>query len=823
MCQRSGLNQCCQVCQVIFGCIPAWCQDEDDKVEIISVHVPSRRRPQPWRLPSVTTGGNSASSVSQSQLRMIRLQRRREYLLLRPYPDNPPAMNELMHLGHILHGLTKLLRLLCTSRPWTDCIFIMVDPTLAEKDYEFAAWESSAGNILSILASETHWALLVTNFYAGASVLFDGKSNAVIREKAMQHHEYFTRKGYDLSFVDADVPKQQDDWSCGHRVLLTVNCLLKELTRKDARKEGFPIEIPPEWVCAHEMEKLLAYLTSCQTWQMPQEEPLPLSPVKQEPSFVATKKEQPAEEAKRPGVKKVEKLKALPVKAERSAAPDAPSLGQKPDISSAQELKKPKVQLVKAERPTALNAPSLSEKASTSGSSCAKGLGPEARASAPEHAEARASTPERNQKIQEDIDMAKLQEEQLTNGMRPRGRPRKGTQKEEHILKTWLANNRKGIYQETENSETKFVYFCVPCHKDVQFYRDAITYLRLHERDCCGHHKGLKKMGLNVIGEVVEVTHACTGVLIQESTCDLGKLLGSLRMWMSVGQPSLAPAYGSAKVLLEEGCWRSAGDDFFVRHKDCSGHKCVSHCDLCEQFATRPKISAEIAQWGYRIDLVTLAHHIAYGTVQDRRGQEDLMRSRDYMTSGMAGADFESLMKRSDRNIIWHVRRLLESIAVARRNTAYQDFIQFRVHGLADFQAPENVQKDVLAGLIKKYQAALEEGTCLQDVTPSVSPDTESLCHCFSFIWFIYFGCSFSILLWIQDFRLASMVASGELRRSGGALLDALFKSAMLRVNRKCELRPNSSKYFDNELSCELLFTLGRGKCLREMLRRATF
>ena len=398
MCQRSGLNQCCQVCQVIFGCIPAWCQDEDDKVEIISVPVPSRRRPQPWRLPSVTTGGNSASSVSQSQLRMIRLQRRREYLLLRPYPDNPPAMNELMHLGHILHVLTKLLRLLCTSRPWTDCIFIMVDPTLAEKDYEFAAWESSAGNILSILASETHWALLVTNFYAGASVLFDGKSNAVIREKAMQHHEYFTRKGYDLSFVDADVPKQQDDWSCGHRVLLTVNCLLKELTRKDARKEGFPIEIPPEWVCAHEMEKLLAYLTSCQTWQMPQEEPLPLSPVKQEPSFVATKKEQPAEEAKRPGVKKVEKLKALPVKAERSAAPDAPSLGQKPDISSAQELKKPKVQLVKAERPTALNAPSLSEKASTSGSSCAKGLGPEARASAPEHAEARASTPERNQK-----------------------------------------------------------------------------------------------------------------------------------------------------------------------------------------------------------------------------------------------------------------------------------------------------------------------------------------------------------------------------------------------------------------------------------------
>ena len=63
------------------------------------------------------------------------------------------------------------------------------------------------------------------------------------------------------------------------------------------------------------------------------------------------------------------------------------------------------------------------------------------------------------------------------------------------------------------------------------------------------------------------------------------------------------------------------------------------------------------------------------------------------------------------------------------------------------------------------------------------------------------------------------MVASGALRRQGGAVIDALFKSTMLKLSRNCPKRSNSSKYVTNELVCDLAFTLGRGRCLREVLQ----
>ena len=70
-----------------------------------------------------------------------------------------------------------------------------------------------------------------------------------------------------------------------------------------------------------------------------------------------------------------------------------------------------------------------------------------------------------------------------------------------------------------------------------------------------------------------------------------------------------------------------------------------------------------------------------------------------------------------------------------------------------------------------------------------------------------------------QDLRLASLVGSGKLRDAGGAIVDALLKSVMLKVTRNCEKRPNSSKYFDDELGAELVFTLGRDRCLKEVLK----
>lgn len=62
-------------------------------------------------------------------------------------------------------------------------------------------------------------------------------------------------------------------------------------------------------------------------------------------------------------------------------------------------------------------------------------------------------------------------------------------------------------------------------------------------------------------------------------------------------------------------------------------------------------------------------------------------------------------------------------------------------------------------------------------------------------------------------------MATGDLRKKGGAVLDALFKSSMHALAKNSSSRPNSSKHFSSELACDLAFTLGRGKCLKEVLR----
>ena len=71
----------------------------------------------------------------------------------------------------------------------------------------------------------------------------------------------------------------------------------------------------------------------------------------------------------------------------------------------------------------------------------------------------------------------------------------------------------------------------------------------------------------------------------------------------------------------------------------------------------------------------------------------------------------------------------------------------------------------------------------------------------------------------IQDIKLGAMVASGQLREKGGAVIDSLFKSAMLKLSRTCQHRVNSSKYVNAEMMSDLTFLLGKSKCLPQILR----
>ena len=379
-----------------------------------------------------------------------------------------------------------------------------------------------------------------------------------------------------------------------------------------------------------------------------------------------------------------------------------------------------------------------------------------------------------SKKLQEEIEQYAAEA-----GKRKRGRPCKGEKKPTDILLSWIQSNRPKVYSKEENGP--FTYHCHACNLSVNFHRDAVTYLKIHERDSTAHARGLTRLGLSVDGAIVQETKPCVGIAVSSvdgrAVCAVG---------FSVGQPCMAPVKGGGMSILEHASWRVEADEFFVRHKNCTSSPCVSACQCCLEYCSHPKVSQELAAWAYRLDLVELAQFAAYGSEEEVQNQVTLIKSRDYMQAGLAGNDFESLQKKEPHHMVWHVRRSLESISRSRRNTALHDFIQLRVSGLADVPlSSTNMQKDVLTKLVKQYSSALQNGTCLHD-----------------------------------DLRLASMVASGDLRRSGGAVPDALFKSTMLKIQRGCQSRPNSSTYFDNELSAELIWTIGRGKHLSEMLRR---
>lgn len=388
-----------------------------------------------------------------------------------------------------------------------------------------------------------------------------------------------------------------------------------------------------------------------------------------------------------------------------------------------------------------------------------------------------------------------LEEEQEKKdaGFRKRGRPTRDARQTD-VLRKYLAAHRSGIYQpvkpdhgaegdEEAQDAKRFHYFCVPCQKVVQFFRDAVTYVHLHESQSAGHAKGLKALGLMKDGTAAGERTACNGVRVNQVSGRLSELTCSLRLWLSAGQPC-ALGVGAKKALLEVGSWRQQDDAFIVRHNDCCGAQSSLGCHDCLTFAENPKVAQEIASWGYKLDLITLAYNIAYGSSEDVKNHVLLMKTRGYMVTQLAGSDLDDILKLAPRGQVLHIRRSLECLSAARRNPALEDLLTTRVAGLGDHIAAGSLQADVFGAMIRKYHDAMLSGEMLQ-----------------------------------EDVKLAAMVASGGLRAKGGAVLDALFKSAMMMLERGCEKRPCSSKFFDSELGAELMFLLGRDKCMKQVLR----
>ena len=141
------------------------------------------------------------------------------------------------------------------------------------------------------------------------------------------------------------------------------------------------------------------------------------------------------------------------------------------------------------------------------------------------------------------------------------GRPVKGS-RSHGVLERWILENRPGVYKATKSSDTDYTYFCVPCDKEVRFFRDGVTYVTLHEKGA-QHEEGLRCLGLSASGEPVDGRKPCRGVSIDEVEGSIANLTDSFRVWFAAGQPA-AKGVGSSVTFADQAVFKATDDGKFL-------------------------------------------------------------------------------------------------------------------------------------------------------------------------------------------------------------------------------------------------------------------
>lgn len=121
--------------------------------------------------------------------------------------------------------------------------------------------------------------------------------------------------------------------------------------------------------------------------------------------------------------------------------------------------------------------------------------------------------------------------------LRSKGRPSKQEGKD-FDLTLYIREHRAKVFTPIENNETLpgYPWWCVPCQKTVHFHvRGSVLYVDLHEgRDC--HLRACAKLGISVNG-AREISNACNGVKLTDSTPWLGSIHASFGNWHAAGMP----------------------------------------------------------------------------------------------------------------------------------------------------------------------------------------------------------------------------------------------------------------------------------------------
>ena len=202
------------------------------------------------------------------------------------------------------------------------------------------------------------------------------------------------------------------------------------------------------------------------------------------------------------------------------------------------------------------------------------------------------------------------------------GRPRKDDVKV--TLQSMLAKDRPGVYEHVRTSW----YWCCWCKKEVNFhrlYKGGWKYVNEHESARCHRRPGVPAPAL--AGKPA----TCEGIVVGDGVCTkLDCLENAIAIWLQSGliqcqeSDPLSPTYSHSIT------WQN--DRVIVKSRYCKGSG-GSPCERCFKQASSNLFINEVVHWTTRIHMVTYVTTLAEGTEQERRdAKEKLMSSDVYHT-----------------------------------------------------------------------------------------------------------------------------------------------------------------------------------------------
>ncbi|CAE7906305.1 unnamed protein product [Symbiodinium sp. KB8] len=285
------------------------------------------------------------------------------------------------------------------------------------------------------------------------------------------------------------------------------------------------------------------------------------------------------------------------------------------------------------------------------------------------------------------------------------GRPRRTDQRE--TLQTMLARDRPGVYEHLRTSW----FWCSWCQKECNFQRlwgSGMKYVKDHEKAQCHRQPG------DPAAALAGRPSTCQGVEVGSGTCpSLDRVEHAVVTWLLAGliqckvTDPFSPCYSHCIT------WRD--DKAVVKSSFCKGFG-GSPCDRCFKQASSNHFINEVVHWATRIHMVTYVTTLAEGTEQERVQAKEKLMSTDIYTTREGRREVDKLL--GYENVvaaIGYVKRLMESIPRSKLTVRLSSWLELHVRRLLRTPVGCEKERTAMRLLTKCFAEKVLQGDILED------------------------------------------------------------------------------------------------------------